>query len=961
MVLEFLNELSHDFTKLLENKQDSDFSITIGSEPDNVKVFHLHRLILRARSPFFAAIFNLTTTKTNTNKIGEFSKNADSSNNQLAIKNEDLFKNTSPAIFEVIVKFLYGGAFNVKTHSLDELFEILVTAHKFRVKSLTSYLEEYLTTKRADDLRQKFAQLTKIVYENSSLTKLQSFHNDATENAAETIFECEDFTSLSEATLVSLLRIDSLRLKEIEIWEKVIKWGIFQCQNLPADFSSWTARHFETLRVNLSCCIPLIRFFDISSEDFHQKVLPYQQIIPDQILKDLIDYHRAGYAPITPILPSRSPFMYSSTLLRKQHARFLSRAIEGSSSINGISTPCINSTSQCSYEFRLILRGSRDGFSPSIFHRFCDGKGPTITVIKIANSEKLIGGYCPFSWQSKGGYQYTTESFIFQLHEQTCKNGILSRVVDPTKAVYFWQTFGPGFGNGPDLALRENFKDPSQSFCRQKSYEEPIIPGADRRRVHFTTEEYERYDGCSPSFIARSPGRVNLIGEHIDYAGFGVLPMAISRDVLIAVSYEDTNNNNGEIVVEISNIQNTRYPDRKFVYQGKERVVDIENEEGVVEWGNYFKCGYKGALQYLQLNRPKGMRCLIDGNVPEGGGLSSSAAFTCCAVLATCFANGAQLNKIQLTEIAASCERFIGLGTGNMDQTASICSLLDHALYIEFLPTLTPTPIKLPTINPPLAFVIANSLTKADKVATAPTNYNLRVVETKIAAYYLGRQLFDKDCEILRNVVDLYDSDNHKKGVTIEKLNALSHEIDRLFEKKQEGYRLSELSILLELDVSEIKRRFIGQYTIRAETFHLYKRAKHVIEESLRVLKFYEACVRGCDADDHSKSEELFDTLSKLMNQSHASCRDLYDCSCKELDQLVEICLGNGAKGSRLTGAGWGGCTVSLVPLNMVNSFIHNVREKYYRPLFPNLSKAELSNVIFATTPGSGAAVIIDL
>ncbi|CAG8438315.1 4783_t:CDS:2 [Ambispora gerdemannii] len=471
----------------------------------------------------------------------------------------------------------------------------------------------------------------------------------------------------------------------------------------------------------------------------------------------------------------------------------------------------------------------------------------------------------------------------------------------------------------------------------------------------------KRYDGCSPSFIARSPGRVNLIGEHIDYTGFGVLPMAISRDVLIAVSYND-DDDNGEIVVEVSNMQNTRYPDRKFVYLGKERVVDIENEEGVVEWSNYFKCGYKGVLQHLKLDHPKGMRCLIDGNVPEGSGLSSSAAFTCCAVLATCFANNAQLNKIQLTEIAASCERFIGLGTGNMDQTASICSLLDHALYVEFLPTLTATPIKLPFTNPPLAFVIANTLVKADKVTTAPTNYNLRVVEAKIAAYYLGRQLFNTDCEILRNVVDLYDSDNHEKVVTVEKLNALLREIDRLFEKKHEGYRLSELSILLGLDISEIKCRFIGQYIIRAETFHLYKRAKHVIEESLRVLKFYEACVRGCDADDEdSKSEELFDTLGKLMNQSHISCRDLYDCSCKELDDLVEICLENGAKGSRLTGAGWGGCTVSLVPLNIVNSFIRNVREKYYQPRFPNLSEAELDDVIFAATPGSGAAVIIGL
>ena len=64
-----------------------------------------------------------------------------------------------------------------------------------------------------------------------------------------------------------------------------------------------------------------------------------------------------------------------------------------------------------------------------------------------------------------------------------------------------------------------------------------------------------------------------------------------------------------------------------------------------------------------------------------------------------------------------------------MDQTASIFSLFDHALYIQFLPTLTATPVKLPSINPPMTFIVANSLVTADKIATAPTNYNLRVFE----------------------------------------------------------------------------------------------------------------------------------------------------------------------------------------------------------------------------------------
>lgn len=104
----------------------------------------------------------------------------------------------------------------------------------------------------------------------------------------------------------------------------------------------------------------------------------------------------------------------------------------------------------------------------------------------------------------------------------------------------------------------------------------------------------KRYGGLSPTFIARSPGRVNLIGEHIDYAGFGVLPMAISRDVLIAVAslpFDEGMNNSS--FVEISNVENDKYPDRKWKFTGKNSIVEIKTQEGIVEWGNYFKCGYK--------------------------------------------------------------------------------------------------------------------------------------------------------------------------------------------------------------------------------------------------------------------------------------------------------------------------------------------------------------------------------
>eukprot|EP00741_Cyanophora_paradoxa_P009471 tig00000144_g9175.t1 len=93
------------------------------------------------------------------------------------------------------------------------------------------------------------------------------------------------------------------------------------------------------------------------------------------------------------------------------------------------------------------------------------------------------------------------------------------------------------------------------------------------------------------------------------------------------------------------------------------------------------------------------------------------------------------------------------------------------------------------------------------------------------------------------------------------------------------------------------------------------------------------------------------------MDGSHASCRDYFDCSCPELDQLTAICREAGALGSRLTGAGWGGCTVSLVPDAKLASFLSDVTGKYFRGA--RRYNGEISKVLFACKPGNGAAVYI--
>jgi len=89
------------------------------------------------------------------------------------------------------------------------------------------------------------------------------------------------------------------------------------------------------------------------------------------------------------------------------------------------------------------------------------------------------------------------------------------------------------------------------------------------------------------------------------------------------------------------------------------------------------------------------------------------------------------------------------------------------------------------------------------------------------------------------------------------------------------------------------------------------------------------------------------------MDESHGSCSDSFDCSCPELDELVALARVSGAYGSRLTGAGWGGCTVSLVRESDVGEFKRRLKEGY--PKYRGLTEEELNEVVFATKPSSGA------
>ncbi|XP_056308650.1 N-acetylgalactosamine kinase [Danio aesculapii] len=430
---------------------------------------------------------------------------------------------------------------------------------------------------------------------------------------------------------------------------------------------------------------------------------------------------------------------------------------------------------------------------------------------------------------------------------------------------------------------------------------------------------HDKY-GQMPLFYACAPGRVNLIGEHIDYCGYAVLPMAIEQNILAAVSVSDTK------TIKLTNTD-PKYKD--FAVSADGISIDRENPQ----WHYYFLCGVKGLQEHLSLSSLAGMCCVVDGTIPASSGLSSSSALVCCAGLLTMEANHKSLSKVTLAEMCAKCERYIGTEGGGMDQSISFLAEEGTAKLIEFNP-LRATDVKLPD---GAVFVIANCCVEMNKAASS--HFNMRVVECRIATKMLAKAR-GLDWRRLLKLGDL----QKELRVSLEKMLELLEEL-----LHPEPYSREEICRSLGITDQQLGEDILSANTQHATHFKLYQRARHVYGEAARVLQFKAVC----DSSPPSSIAQLGD----LMKQSHASCRDLYECSCLELDQLVDICLQAGAVGSRLTGAGWGGCTVSMVPGERMDSFLKTVRERYY---VPDARRSALEKQsLFVTRPGGGAAIYI--
>ena len=386
--------------------------------------------------------------------------------------------------------------------------------------------------------------------------------------------------------------------------------------------------------------------------------------------------------------------------------------------------------------------------------------------------------------------------------------------------------------------------------------------------VVLMTAKFEKEFGCKPVIAGRAPGRVNLIGEHIDYCGFSVFPMALQGKYTTSLM---TPNDSGKLRIRHLNDN----------MAGQDVDILPYNELKSTGWCQYAESSVKTFCRMFNYDL-KGLDIIIYGNVPMASGLSSSAALICSITIALNQLSGKNLDKATIVDCSVEAEHGVGMMCGGMDQAISIFGQEGYACIISFVPKITAKPVKLPDAH----FIVAHSAVVAAKVETADDCYNKRVQEVKRCAELMMPGA--------KQIGDVVNKEGWDKALELAKA---------LPEKE-------------------------GNLVLR-------DRAVHVVSEAHRVIKMEGAS---------------FEEWGKLMYESHASCRDLYHCSCKELDELVEIGRKNGAVGGRLTGAGWGGCTIFMLrPDADPEAFIAAVKKEFYEP--HNVSEP----VIFATKPGEGA------
>ncbi|GBC03152.1 hypothetical protein RclHR1_00050060 [Rhizophagus clarus] len=471
MSTELLKTLSNDFVWLLNYADDYNMLIRVGEEP-NVQTFKAHSIVLRARSTYFryALSAEWATMEGNTYY---FTK-----------------PNITPESFEIILNYIYGGKVLLENYNGEKILELLVASDELCLNELLEYVQDYFINNEIDWLRENFNEYCHIIFQHDNFQKLQDYCIRMVANDPQKFRRHGKFVQWPDNLIIGILKRDDLHLEEIDVWNILIKWGTTQIKLPFNNPNEWTSEDFSNLALKLKDCIQYIRFYHISCADFFNHVRPFKVLLPENLYYELLNYHqfKIDKFQFTSILSPRG-IALDSKLIGTKHAALIASWVDRQKNFNPVTCHLVP------YQFNILLRGSRDNFKCSTFHRLCDNQGPALIVLKVKGTGELLGGYNPNGWNSTGTWIESTESFIFSLGDgKDLSCSILSRIKDSNFkcAIDDSPCIGPCFGIS-DLAMVESSIHANGRFiydlpwsCIQNCYERTITS-----TTNFAIEDYE--------------------------------------------------------------------------------------------------------------------------------------------------------------------------------------------------------------------------------------------------------------------------------------------------------------------------------------------------------------------------------------------------------------------------------------------------------------------------------------
>ncbi|GBC38177.2 uncharacterized protein OCT59_005928 [Rhizophagus irregularis] len=347
-----------------------------------------------------------------------------------------------------MIRYIYTGELDLIEQPGEDILKLLIASDELLLEELVEYLRNYLIEYQRNWVQKNLVLVLNTACKLTSCMILQDYCFEIICLNSELLITSDNFLSLDKHIFYDLLERENLLIKEIVAWDHLIRWGIEQTPGLESensDRNKWNKGDYEALYETLYQFIPLIRFVDITFDDYNNKIKPYKDIIPKQIYEEIKEFYNKGTYPKLTTLPPRIG-KFDSKIIKPKLAKIILKWINKEDF--WISR----------YDFNLIYRGSIDGISTESFKNKCKGQVESLVLIKVKQTNKIFGGYSSIGFNKIGDsllridynnlpFYYSSDNFIFSFeNDEDTQNMKISRVINYDKAIYDYHGTGFDFG-----------------------------------------------------------------------------------------------------------------------------------------------------------------------------------------------------------------------------------------------------------------------------------------------------------------------------------------------------------------------------------------------------------------------------------------------------------------------------------------------------------------------------------